>query len=301
AAPRPGRPSVADPRRSSSRSAAAAGADGSRRGRRQAASWRGGSVPTTREMTRTVRIALIAAATACAAVSAPGAAAMGDARVAVLQVALRARHLYAGPIDGELGPGTTGAVLALQRRTGLVPDGVPGPRTLRALGRFVSPTLGSRPLSLGAVGGDVVELQFLLAWHGFPSGAFDGTFGARTQAALLRFQRWAGLEPAGVAGPATVRALQAPPPTSPIRLAWPVRAPLGDGFGPRGDRFHAGIDLEAPYGTPVRAAGPGRVVFVGLAAGFGKLVVVEHAGGIETYYAHLSRIVVVLDEPVTVG
>ncbi len=80
-----------------------------------------------------------------------------------------------------------------------------------------------------------------------------------------------------------------------------MRAPLGDGFGPRGDRFHAGIDLEAPYGTPVRADGPGRVVFVGLAAGFGKLVVVEHAGGIETYYAHLSRIVVVLDEPVTVG
>src|SRR5919205_102400 len=107
----------------------------------------------------------------------------------------------------------------------------------------------SRPLTRGATGWDVAALQFLLAWHGFPSATFDGGLGSHTAQALRRFQRWAGLPADGVAaGATTIAALRRPPATCPIPLAWPLQAPLGDAFGPRGNRFHAGIDLIAPRG-----------------------------------------------------
>jgi murein DD-endopeptidase MepM/ murein hydrolase activator NlpD len=52
--------------------------------------------------------------------------------------------------------------------------------------------------------------------------------------------------------------------------------------------FHTGVDLTAPIGTPVVAASPGTVQFVGSDSGYGKHVVVRHAGGYTSYYAHLS-------------
>src|SRR5262249_27147154 len=80
-------------------------------------------------------------------------------------------------------------------------------------------------------------------------------------------------------------------PRSPILLGWPLLAPVGDGFGPRGDAFHAGIDLLAPAGTPVIAGTAGRVTWAApRAGGWGKLVTIAHAGGVRTMYAHLSRI-----------
>ena len=97
-----------------------------------------------------------------------------------------------------------------------------------------------------AFGWDVAELQFLLAWHGFPSGPFDGHFGGRTAGAVRRFQRFAGLRPDGVAGARTLAALHAPLPRSPLSLAWPLRGPVGSPFGPRRYAFHAGIDIVAP-------------------------------------------------------
>jgi hypothetical protein len=114
-------------------------------------------------------------------------------------------------------------------------------------------------LRFGRQGWDVAALQFALAKHGFPSGAFDGGFGPHTDAALRRFQRYAHLTRDGVAGPATYAALRRAPGRCPISLRWPSRAPLGDRFGPRGTGFHAGVDLKASYGAPVRAAATGRV------------------------------------------
>jgi murein DD-endopeptidase MepM/ murein hydrolase activator NlpD len=139
-------------------------------------------------------------------------------------------------------------------------------------------------------GYDVAAIQFLLARAGFPSGPFDGEAGPRFTAALVRFQAWAGLRADGVAGPATLAALGAPPPRSPLRFGAPVAAAPGDGFGPRGDVFHTGIDFPAPTGTPVRAAGAGCVRFSGVDDGYGLLVVLAHSAGVTTWYAHLSRI-----------
>jgi peptidoglycan hydrolase-like protein with peptidoglycan-binding domain len=233
----------------------------------------------------------------------PGTAAgAGTSPVAALQVALSARGLYAGTIDGLAGPSTTAAVRAFQRRAQLPVDGIAGPRTRAALGRYGRHTLGSRLLALRSSGWDVAELQFLLAWHGFPSGPFDGRAGRRTVRALRRFQRFAGLQPDGVAGAGTFAALRAPLPRLPIRLAWPLRGPLGSTFAPRGYGFHSGIDIAAEAGAPVVAAAPGRVVWAGYrAGGWGLLVTIAHGDGVRTMYAHLSRVAVRLGERVGAG
>jgi hypothetical protein len=249
------------------------------------------------------RYRLIALPLALAALLLPSpAAAARDAGLAALQVALQARGLYGGSIDGVKGPETTAAVVRFQKRAGLTPDGVAGPSTRRALGTYGRHLLGTRRLTRGAAGWDVAALQFLLAWHGFPSSTIDGGLGGRTERALRRFQRFAGLTPDGVAGPGTYAALRRAPVRCPLALAWPVDAPVGDPFGPRGNRFHAGIDLTAPSGSAVAAAAGGRVVYAGwLAGGWGNLVVVAHGSGVRTMYAHLSRIDVRLGQPVATG
>jgi murein DD-endopeptidase MepM/ murein hydrolase activator NlpD len=72
-----------------------------------------------------------------------------------------------------------------------------------------------------------------------------------------------------------------------------VAASVGDGFGPRGDRMHAGVDFTAPSGTPVAAARSGTVVRAGWdPSGFGNVVVLRHGSGVQTLYAHLSSIAV---------
>ena len=225
------------------------------------------------------------------AASAPALAA-SSADIAALQVALHARGLYRGPIDGIRGPLTTRAVRALQQRARIAVDGVPGPQTRRALGRFARHRLGSRPLRFGRMGWDVAALQFELAWHGFPCGKFDGIFGSHVDVAVRRFQRWAAIRVDGIVGPATLAALRAPLPSIPLSLAWPLTAPkIGDLFGPRGNAFHSGIDLRASSGTPVYAARAGRVVYADWAdGGWGFLVALDHGHGERTLYAHLSRI-----------
>lgn len=54
-------------------------------------------------------------------------------------------------------------------------------------------------------------------------------------------------------------------------------------------RAHRGIDFAAPAGTPIKAAGAGRVVSRGWNGGYGNAVVLAHAGGVTTLYGHLSR------------
>ncbi len=218
---------------------------------------------------------------------------MGRPPIAALQVGLRGKGLYAATIDGIWGPATERGVRRLQRRAGLTVDGIAGPRTRRALGRYGRPNLGRRLVRVGLVGWDVSQVQFLLAWHGFPSGAFDGAFGERTRAAVLRFQRFARLARDGVVGPGTLAALRRRIPHSPLLFRRPVAARVSDRFGPRGARFHAGVDFPAAYGTRVRAGRRGRVVFAGWdRGGFGYLVVVRHRRGVYTWYAHLATILV---------
>src|SRR5436189_2378485 len=175
----------------------------------------------------------------------PAGAVARSADVAALQVALYARGTYGGDVDGIDGPATRAAVRRFQRRRGLVADGVAGPRTRRALGRHGRHPYGSRVLRPRRVGWDVAALQFRLAQHGFPSSTVDGGYGSHTVAAVARFQAWLGLTSDGVAGPATLRALSRTAiPRSPFALRRPVAAVVGDRYGPRGLRFHAGLDFR---------------------------------------------------------
>jgi murein DD-endopeptidase MepM/ murein hydrolase activator NlpD len=93
--------------------------------------------------------------------------------------------------------------------------------------------------------------------------------------------------------------------------ALPVSAPLASyeitsPFGARGDpedgrgEFHTGVDLAAPYDSPVYATAPGVVTFAGYRDDYGKIVEIDHGNGIATRYAHMHAFTVSVGERVGV-
>jgi murein DD-endopeptidase MepM/ murein hydrolase activator NlpD len=88
---------------------------------------------------------------------------------------------------------------------------------------------------------------------------------------------------------------------------WPLEGRVGSGFGSRQDpingegAFHPGIDIEAPYGAPVRAAADGEVTGNNLGAGYGRQVVLSHGHDMLTLYGHLSALAVVPGQHVIRG
>lgn len=115
-----------------------------------------------------------------------------------------------------------------------------------------------------------------------------------------------------------VEAFRIPPSSmlSMVPAAGPTHSPAGSplrtsglssGFGMRlhpllgGLRFHAGVDLAARQGDGVFATAAGRVVQSGWSGGYGLAVTIDHGGGLETRYAHLSRLEVAAGEDVEAG
>ena len=88
---------------------------------------------------------------------------------------------------------------------------------------------------------------------------------------------------------------------------WPIEGKVASSFGQREDpingegAFHSGLDIDAPYGTPVRAAGDGDVTGESMGAGYGRQVVLAHGHDILTVYGHLSAIAVLPGQHVTRG
>jgi len=78
----------------------------------------------------------------------------------------------------------------------------------------------------------------------------------------------------------------------------PVHGYVTSDFGARIDPFtgapdfHTGVDISAPYGTPVVATAAGQVVFAGPHGTYGHLIIIDHGFGIFTYYGHLSKILI---------
>lgn len=94
--------------------------------------------------------------------------------------------------------------------------------------------------------------------------------------------------------------------TLPIHNPAPGYA-VSSSFGIRRDpligkpAMHAGMDFRVPYGLPVRASGAGKVVKAGWSGGYGRMVEVEHADGLTTRYAHMSKISVSVGDAVQRG
>ena len=88
---------------------------------------------------------------------------------------------------------------------------------------------------------------------------------------------------------------------------WPVRGYITDGFGMRRNPFgggtenHVGLDIATNHGTAIEATADGRVIYSGMYAGYGNIVVIDHGYGITTRYAHMSQIGVRTGQHVTRG
>ena len=86
-------------------------------------------------------------------------------------------------------------------------------------------------------------------------------------------------------------------------FAMPVTGPVRftSGFGPRWGRMHEGTDWAGAQGTPIYATADGVVVHAGPQSGYGRLVKIRHEFGLETRYAHMSKIHVSVGQRVSRG
>ena len=165
--------------------------------------------------------------------------------------------------------------------------------SLRAAG--ASPETAAEYLSALATRIDVGEVG--------PSDSFDLVLSpnrellyaglSRVGQGVLQLVRWSSngrsewIDAANLSHPAEVES----------GLAMPAQGPITSYFGYRYHpilhftRFHAGVDIGAPWGSPIVAAGDGRVVGAGWGGGYGREVEIAHGGGLVSLYGHMSQIV----------
>ncbi len=93
----------------------------------------------------------------------------------------------------------------------------------------------------------------------------------------------------------------APSRSSSFSLFWPVEGKVFSRFGPRRGRFHTGVDISAPRGTPVYAAAAGTVVRAVWRSGFGRSILIDHGNGVMTRYAHCDTMISKAGEKVSKG
>jgi lysostaphin len=80
-----------------------------------------------------------------------------------------------------------------------------------------------------------------------------------------------------------------------LAYGWQINPATGDVF------FHSGVDLLATVGTSVQAIAPGTVAFANEQGSYGKLVIINHSGGLQSRYAHLDSIKVTVGQQVNTG
>jgi peptidoglycan hydrolase FlgJ len=113
--------------------------------------------------------------------------------------------------------------------------------------------------------------------------------------------------PAELVRPRRVSDVKTPDVKEPIVFQMPVKGRISSDFGIRRDPFHGnhkhhnGIDIAAPKGTPIGAAASGNVIFAGWQSGYGNTVIIEHADGRRSRYAHADRLFVEVGDSVQGG
>lgn len=186
-----------------------------------------------------------------------------------------------GSVDGVCGNNTVKGIKNYQKSRGLEVDGMAGPATQNKL------------LS------EVRSLQTQLKSKGYYADSVDGIAGPNTIAATKKFQKRMNLQQTGVMDAATKKKLGSSSDSE--SFAWPlpgytyISSPFGYRYHPTTGKYslHTGIDIAgAPTGTPVRAAGSGTASVRWDANGYGNYVIITHANGLKTLYAHLSSVTV---------
>lgn len=193
-------------------------------------------------------------------------------------------------VDGIFGPETESIVRRVQKEAGLDPDGVVGPQT-----RAVLESLGELVLAYTVQRGD--NLTVIARRYNTTVGEILAYNGLANPDRLL----------AGQVLYIPTRDLPATAAVRKLNFQWPVQGRVSSGYGYRIHpilnvrHFHGGIDIAAPEGAPVKAAEAGKVVKAGNMGNFGLGVVLDHGGGVTTWYGHTSRILVRVGEVVKQG
>jgi len=150
------------------------------------------------------------------------------------------------------------------------------------------------------------ELQRLLGTAGVDVERFVARFGgapAGQGGPFIAYDPRRRGPAAGQVSPEAVDRMMQSLPLAPPLVEYQVESR----FGVRHDPFnhqkslHTGLDLAAPFRSPVYATAPGRVTFAGGKGEYGRVVEIDHGSGIVTRYAHLHRISVVLGEEISGG
>jgi len=196
---------------------------------------------------------------------------------------------YKVAVDGIFGPETERAVQEIQKSAGLDPDGIVGPLTREVLARLTESVVA------------------YTVQRGDNLTAIARRYNT-TVSKITSYNRLANPDRL-LPGQILLIPTQSVPASAALRLSlqWPVQGRISSGYGARIHpvlnvrHFHGGIDIAAPEGTPVKAAEAGRVVKAGNMGNYGLGVVLDHGGGLTTWYGHCSRLLVRVGETVKQG
>ena len=263
------------------------------------------------------------AARASDALASPAAEVAADARP--LRPSPEPTHASPQPLRASPEPVPTASAAPLKPspepvRPAPVPATVATAATAARTPSFVPPSVTPAPIpratSSAAAGAPTTPAPYYAGVRSSPSAATASTYSGGARVASLTPPRYAPSLPAGAYEPSLGRARPVAPstPAGPAsssevavagrgRFIWPLRGQIVSAFGIKGEGQHNdGLDIAAVPGTGVRAAAAGEVVYAGSSIpGFGNLVLVKHAGGWVTAYAHLDRIEVRMRDTVAQG
>ena len=158
-------------------------------------------------------------------------------------------------------------------------------------------------LSNGSKGNEVLKLQQRLAQLGYLKGSVDGIFGKVTKEAVMKFQKKKAITADGIVGIKTNKLLyELSNRGATTRIKATMKWPAGEykdysDFGMRLHpiykkwKMHTGIDIGMDKGANVYASSDGVVARAGENGGYGLAITIKHGNGIETLYAHNSKLV----------
>ena len=158
-------------------------------------------------------------------------------------------------------------------------------------------------------GEEAKVVQKELQKHGYYSGEIDGIIGINSINGFVQFKQDHWLEHPEILGETTWSKLKAEPKKR--KFVIPCSGIYNSPYGMRTHpitgkkRLHAGIDIASPLNTKVFASASGEVTYCSvsgsLSSGYGRLIIINHLNGLQSYYAHLNQFKVSLGQKVAQG